>query len=185
MQRIRNRALDGLVVLGEGPVGHRAQRNEDAADAFRIHDERAHVVLRLGVGLEVGNVIAHPLLGGFVPPDLLARRVPRLARSDRRRRGCTARAGSPATTTPSSDRYPAPKDPPCRAAASSVRLRSMSRNTASCRTWWCRRRAAWQSPASCCPAFSETSVFSSVMSASALPLISFAISASEGCAGSV
>ncbi len=40
-------------------------------------------------------------------------------------------------------------------------------------------------PGNCCPAFSETLVFSSVMSASALPLISLAISDSEGCAGSV
>ena len=49
------------------------KRHEDAADAFRIHDERAHVILRGRVGLEVGHIVADPSLLRFVPPDLAAR----------------------------------------------------------------------------------------------------------------
>ena len=46
MERIEDRALDRLVVLGKGPVGERRERPEDAADAFRVHDERTHVIAR-------------------------------------------------------------------------------------------------------------------------------------------
>ena len=50
MERIRDRAFDRLVVLGERPVREcRPAARTDAAHAFGIHDERPHVVLRLGV----------------------------------------------------------------------------------------------------------------------------------------
>ena len=31
-------------------------------DAFRIHDERTHVILGRGVGFEIGHVVANPAL---------------------------------------------------------------------------------------------------------------------------
>ena len=147
VQRIVDGALDGLVVLREGTVGHRAERHEDAPHALRIHDERAHVLFWLGVGLEVGNVIAHPLLRGFVPPDLLACRIPRLAREIAR--------GAVVQHAPICRPRPCPVriDSQARRIFGSAALdhrrrpRSTNRNRASCRTWWCRHRAAWQSPA--------------------------------------
>ena len=75
MQRISNRTLDGLVVLGERTVGQSAERHENASHALRIHDERAHVLFGLRVGFEIGNVVTYPLLRRLVPPDLLARGV--------------------------------------------------------------------------------------------------------------
>jgi hypothetical protein len=69
MQRIRERALDRLVVRGtDRPPS--AERHEQTSDAFGIHDERAHVIFGRGIGLEVGNVDADPGLLGFVPPNL-------------------------------------------------------------------------------------------------------------------
>ena len=62
MQRILDRALDRLVMLRERPVGQGAERSEESADAFGIHDERAHVIFGMRVGLEVGHVVADPLL---------------------------------------------------------------------------------------------------------------------------
>jgi hypothetical protein len=70
MQRIFNGAFDGLVMFGERPVGKGRERRENAAHALGIHDERAHVILGVRIGLEVRDVVAHPLLRGFVPPDL-------------------------------------------------------------------------------------------------------------------
>src|SRR5262249_6428476 len=73
-----DRAFDRLVMLGEWPVSERRQRREDASDAFGIHDEGAHVILRRGVRFEVWDVDAEPLLLRLAPPDLPARGVPRL-----------------------------------------------------------------------------------------------------------
>src|ERR1700722_16592265 len=78
MQRILNRTFDGLVMLREWPICEHTDRSEQTPDAFRIHDERPHVILRMGVGLEVRPVIAYPLSRRFVPPALFAVRIPRL-----------------------------------------------------------------------------------------------------------
>ncbi len=72
MQRIRDRAFDRLVEFGERPIGHGAERNEEPADAFGIHDEWTHVIFGRRIGFEIGNVVAHPLCFAFVPPDLPA-----------------------------------------------------------------------------------------------------------------
>ena len=79
VQRILDGTLNRFVKLREGTVGHGAERHEEAPHPLGIHDERAHVFFRLRVGLEVRNVVAHPLLRGLVPPDLAAGWVPRLA----------------------------------------------------------------------------------------------------------
>ncbi len=55
VQRILHRTLDWLVVLGERPIGESPQRRKYPADAFRIHDERAHVVFRIESGLKSGT----------------------------------------------------------------------------------------------------------------------------------
>ena len=44
MQRVRNRALEGFVVLWERAIRKGPERSKDAAHAFGIHDERTHVV---------------------------------------------------------------------------------------------------------------------------------------------
>src|SRR6267378_2887203 len=79
MQRVLHRTLKGLVVFGEGSVGEGAKRPEDSSDAFGIHDEGPHVFLGGRVCLEIWNVVSHPRLGGFTPPDLLPVGVPRLS----------------------------------------------------------------------------------------------------------
>src|SRR5262249_38646264 len=72
VQWILNGALDGLVVFREWAVGKSSKGRENAADAFGIHDEWAHVVFGFGVHLEVGDVVAKPFLLCFVPPHLTA-----------------------------------------------------------------------------------------------------------------
>src|SRR5215831_20890868 len=79
MKRVLGRAFDGLVMLREGTVRHWGQRNKEAADALRVHDEWTHVVFGIGISLEVGHVIACPLPGSFIEPDLFAAGIPRLA----------------------------------------------------------------------------------------------------------
>src|SRR5581483_6776413 len=74
-----------LVVFGEWPLGERPERAEETSDAFGVHDERAHVILGVGIGLEVRHVVADPSLLRFAPPDLFALRVPGLARRVARR----------------------------------------------------------------------------------------------------
>src|SRR6202041_2803668 len=61
------------------PFSKYTDRSEQSPDAFRVHDEWTHVVLRMGIRFEVGNVIANPFSRRFVPPDLLAIRIPRLS----------------------------------------------------------------------------------------------------------
>src|SRR3982074_2625087 len=80
MERIGDWAFERFIVFGERSVGKSSQRAEYSANALRIHDERAHVIPRGRICLEVGNVIAHPAVRGLVPPDLFAVGIPRLAR---------------------------------------------------------------------------------------------------------
>ena len=80
MQWIRDRTLDRFVMLRERSIGKRGQGCEDAADAFGVHDEGAHVIRRLRIGFEIGDIVTDPFLLGFVPPDLPAFHIPRLAR---------------------------------------------------------------------------------------------------------
>ncbi len=47
MQRIGDRAFEGLVMFRERTVGHSGQRHEYPARALGVHDERAHVVFGL------------------------------------------------------------------------------------------------------------------------------------------
>src|SRR2546429_4863287 len=74
-----NRTFDWLVVFRERSIGEGSKRGKDPPDAFRIHNERAHMILGLGVDLEVRHVVAHPFLRAFVPPDLATRWIPGLA----------------------------------------------------------------------------------------------------------
>src|SRR5882762_4100496 len=60
-------------------VLHSSQRHEQTSDAFGVHDERAHVIFGSGIHFEIGNVVAHPALLSFVPPNLATRRIPGLA----------------------------------------------------------------------------------------------------------
>ena len=79
MQRIVNRALNRFVEFGERSIGKSCQRRKQSSYALRIHDERAHVIFRFGIDLEIGYVVANPFLLAFVPPDLFSRRIPGLA----------------------------------------------------------------------------------------------------------
>ncbi len=79
MQRICDGTFERLVMLGERTVGHAGQGYEQPADAFRIHDERTHVILGRRVGLEIRHVVADPALLRFVPPYLPPVVIPRLA----------------------------------------------------------------------------------------------------------
>src|SRR5512132_2887832 len=72
-------------MLGEGPIGESGQRAKDSADAFRVHDEGAHVLLGVRVGLEIGDVVSYPELCGLIPPHLLPFGVPRFSRGVARR----------------------------------------------------------------------------------------------------
>src|SRR5258707_10036780 len=71
--------LDWFVVRRERTIRHRPKRHEQPAHALRIHDERTHVVFGIGISLEVRHVIAGPLAGGLIKPDLFAAGVPGLA----------------------------------------------------------------------------------------------------------
>ena len=54
------------VLLAQGskrPFGERRQRREDAPDAFGVHDERPHVILRVRVDFEIGHIVADPAPG--------------------------------------------------------------------------------------------------------------------------
>src|SRR5688572_25543175 len=67
-------------MLRKRTIGEGRKRSEDATHAFRIHDERPHVVLGIGINLEIRHVVADPFLLLLVPPNLSAFRVPWLAR---------------------------------------------------------------------------------------------------------
>ena len=184
VQRIRDRTFDRFVEFRERPIRQRAKRYKETPHTLRVHDERSHVIFRSRIGLEVGNIVADP--GLFAPRStrLAGESDPTACRSRRRMRGCKARAGSSATTTPSWDKCPGPMDLRCRGAASARPLRSMIRNRASCRESVVPSSRSQEKPGNCWPALIVAFVFGSVMSASALPLSSFATSASEGCTGS-
>src|SRR5216684_5697963 len=79
MEWIVNRTLSRFVMFGEGSIGKSGERPKDSSYALRIHDERTHVILGLGIDLEVHHVVADPFLLLFVPPNLLSRWIPRLA----------------------------------------------------------------------------------------------------------
>src|ERR1700752_378214 len=80
MKRIGDRTLNRLVMFGKRTICKSCEWSKDASHPFRIHDERTHMVRRLRIRFEVGHVVADPFLLCFVPPDLPAFRVPRLAR---------------------------------------------------------------------------------------------------------
>src|SRR6202050_4623703 len=69
----------GSLLFGIGPYAEKPQGRQQPSDAFGIHDERPHVVLRVRVWFKVGHIVAHPTLRRLVPPNLLPRRIPRLA----------------------------------------------------------------------------------------------------------
>src|SRR5260370_38194007 len=79
MKRILDRAFNRFVVLGKRTISYSRQRNKEQSHAFRVHDERPHVVLRIGISLEIGHVVAHPLSRGLIPPNLFAGGIPWLA----------------------------------------------------------------------------------------------------------
>src|ERR1700694_2625659 len=79
MKRVVNRTLDRFVVFRERSIGKGSERPKNSPYALRIHDERAHVIFGLGIGLEGWHGVAHPFLRAFVPPDLLPRRIPGFA----------------------------------------------------------------------------------------------------------
>src|SRR5713226_525153 len=79
MKGVVNRTFDRFVEFGERSIGKGRERAKDSPYAFRIHDERDHVIFRLGIDLEVGHVVANPLLQVCVPPDLFSRWIPGLA----------------------------------------------------------------------------------------------------------
>ena len=72
--RVGDRAFERLVMRREWPVAHHA--NEEARDAFRVHDERADLA-RLGRRRDVRDVVARPFRA--VPFDQLAGRIPGLS----------------------------------------------------------------------------------------------------------
>src|SRR5712671_3342461 len=79
MERIDQRTFDRLVMFGERTVSHARQWHKEPAHSFRVHDEGTHVVFRIGIGFEVRHIIARPLAGGFIEPDMFAAGIPRLA----------------------------------------------------------------------------------------------------------
>ena len=79
MEEVIHRAFHWLVVLRERAIGHSRQRDKETACAFGRHDERSHVIFRMGVYLEVRDIVAHPSLLGIVPLDLGAVGIPGLA----------------------------------------------------------------------------------------------------------
>src|SRR5260370_25747134 len=79
MKRICDRTLDWFVVLWEWSICESREGTKYATDALRIHNEGTHVVLWIGVHLEIGDIIPHPSLLRFTPPDLPPARIPGLA----------------------------------------------------------------------------------------------------------
>src|ERR1700693_5920540 len=79
MQQVVDGAFHRLIKFRERSVGKRSERTKDSANTFGIHDEWAHVVAGLGVGLEVRHIVAGPFLSGIVPPHLPAGRIKRFA----------------------------------------------------------------------------------------------------------
>ena len=79
VQRIVAGTFNGFVEFWERAIGERAERGKNPADSLGVHDEGSHVILRIRIGLEIGNIVAGPFLGGFAPPDLAARSIPGLA----------------------------------------------------------------------------------------------------------
>src|ERR1041384_5569618 len=76
MQRVLYRAFGGLVMLRKWTV---IQWCEQPSDAFRIHDERAHVFLGCRIGFEIRHIVTAPALLRLIPPDLPTVSVPRFA----------------------------------------------------------------------------------------------------------
>src|SRR5258707_7282553 len=66
-------------MLGKRTISHARQRDKEPANSFRVHDERAHVIFGVGIGLEIRNIIPRPLASGFIEPDLFAAGIPGLA----------------------------------------------------------------------------------------------------------
>src|ERR1043166_7516239 len=79
MQRIRDRALHRFVVFRKWSISKRREWTKDTTDTLGIHDEWSHVIRRLRIDFEIGNVVADPSLLRVVPPDLPALVAPRLA----------------------------------------------------------------------------------------------------------
>src|SRR5437763_6149 len=48
-------------MLGERTISHARQRDKEPAHSFRVHDERAHMIFGVGIGLEIRNIIPCPL----------------------------------------------------------------------------------------------------------------------------
>ena len=171
-------------MLGERTVSQRSQRHKQAADAFRIHDERSHVVLGIGIGLEVRHVIARPLAGavsfhqtclrvgsqGLPSRSQEARlyRTRRFAGHDHPQFWWIPRPDGSSglrrcVAEPASGQEPQYSQLPQDVVPSSF---------------------SQAKPGSCCPVFQSVGVcLSSWRSASALPLISLATSVSEGLFG--
>src|SRR6266481_9529282 len=79
MKRVVNRTFNWFIVFRERSIGKGRKRTKYSPYALWVHDERAHVIFRLGIDLEVGHVVANPFLLAFVPPDLFSRWIPGLA----------------------------------------------------------------------------------------------------------
>src|SRR5882757_5758112 len=67
MQRVINGALGRFVEFRERAIREGGEWAKDSADALGIHDEGTHVILRLGVRLEVRHIVADPFLRRFAP----------------------------------------------------------------------------------------------------------------------
>ena len=87
----------------------------------------------------------------FAPPDLPPRSIPRLAFQSCRKRGCTARAGSLARTTPNSGALPCPTDRSRPAASSGCLLRCTRRCKSSYRKKSFRRPSTTRTQAIAVP----------------------------------
>ena len=72
---IDHRQFERLVVSRKRSVAHQPER-EQAPGALGVHDKWADDI-RLGVGRDIGNVIAGPL--GAIPPHQLAAWIPRIS----------------------------------------------------------------------------------------------------------
>ena len=101
VQRVGDVGVHRLVVLGERPVGH-GRAGEQPGGAFLVHDERADRLVGRDGRRVVGHVAAGP--AAAVPPARTSCARSTACRRDRPRRGCRARAGWPATRSPSWDR---------------------------------------------------------------------------------
>ncbi len=67
VQRIVDRALGRFIVFRERTIGEGRERAKDSADTLRIHNEWAHVILRLGINFEVRHVVATNPIPGALP----------------------------------------------------------------------------------------------------------------------